>query len=342
MIVKKSDDAVSPVIGVMLMIVIVVIIAAVVTAFATGMMSETEAAPVAALDVEILNSEATLSKGGVQLKGPELFITHRSGDAVDTKDIELQFSWVCGVADCASGGVHTSIYSADGFKKEHSSGLNTGSSGDRMQALYVKSTMAVERDEYGSIGINHYFGDVILTPGMKLTAQSELLDELNEDNPVNTASPFMEMVFNNYQNSIVQGTEESETYNSATVGESAANHRRTGKCSICYPAADAVENGGNGDGEAKSNEWNAYCNNPENWNKCESLKASKMCQHCNHTVDMCTGVNNPNNCGCYVYTPSTPGSDGIMDHLPAGTAVDVMIIHTPSGKAIYDKTVIVE
>ena len=36
MTLKKSDDAVSPVIGVMLMLVITVIIAAVVTGFATG------------------------------------------------------------------------------------------------------------------------------------------------------------------------------------------------------------------------------------------------------------------------------------------------------------------
>lgn len=332
MIQKKSDDAVSPVIGVMLMIVIVVIIAAVVTAFATGMMSETEAAPVAALDVEILNSEASLS----DVRGPELFITHRSGDAVDTKDIELQFSWVCGVPGCTSGGVHSSIYSADGFKEEHPNGLNTGTSGVRMQALYVKSTMSPERTEYGSEGINHYFGDVILTPGLKLTASSEFLPEYEK----NTASPFMEMVFNTYDDSIVPGTEASVTYSPQEYGESEANHRRTGKCSICYPAADAA---GDGNGETKSGEWNAYCNNPENWDKCDGLKKARTCKECGHTKDKCTEENDPgHNCKCCTVTEATAGSDGIMDHLPAGTAVDVMIIHTPSGKAIYDKTVIVE
>lgn len=42
---KSKDSAVSPVVGVMLMIVVVVIIAAVVSIFATGMLSDTKAAP---------------------------------------------------------------------------------------------------------------------------------------------------------------------------------------------------------------------------------------------------------------------------------------------------------
>ena len=53
MISKKSDDAVSPVLGVMLMVVITVVIAAVITTFATGVVGDTKAAPVAVLDVHI-------------------------------------------------------------------------------------------------------------------------------------------------------------------------------------------------------------------------------------------------------------------------------------------------
>lgn len=323
MIVKKSDDAVSPVIGVMLMIVIVVIIAAVVTAFATGMMSETEAAPVAALDVEILNSEASLS----DVRGPELFITHRSGDAVDTKDIELQFSWVCGVPGCTSGGVHSSTYSADGFKEEHPNGLNTGTSGVRMQALYVKSTMSPERTEYGSVGINHYFGDVILTPGLKLTASSEFLPEYEK----NTASPFMEMVFNTYDDSIVQGTEETVDKNNCKSG----TKHDFANCNLCNP---------NGYGKFDVvPEWGdikltAGYNQGKTVDVCPEAKAHLYCTECGlHMPKDCT-----DSCACRTIIPGTPGTDGVMDHLPAGTAVDVMIIHTPSGKAIYDKTVIVE
>ena len=321
MIQKKSDDAVSPVIGVMLMIVIVVIIAAVVTAFATGMMSETEAAPVAALDVEILNSEASL----YNFKGPELFITHRSGDAVDTKDIELRFSWVCGVPGCTSGGVHSSTYSADGFKEEHPTGLNTGTSGDRMQALYVKSTMSPERTEYGSVGINHYFGDVILTPGLKLTASSEFLPE----NTVNTGSGFMDVIFNNYD----------ITTSAATKGKVAQpSSHPADKCS--RETCDSIGD----DMQCYSGPYSPL--SPE--------ERENVCYECDgmygldgrwyHLKSECGNAElglDFANCLC-MREVDIPGTSGIMEHLPAGTSVDVMIIHTPSGKAIYDKTVIVE
>ena len=41
---KKSEDAVSPVIGIMLMLVVTVIIVAVVASFANGMVEDTETA----------------------------------------------------------------------------------------------------------------------------------------------------------------------------------------------------------------------------------------------------------------------------------------------------------
>ena len=52
---KKSnkEDAVSPVIGVMLMLVVTIVIAAVVAAFAGGLATETESAPVAVLDADV-------------------------------------------------------------------------------------------------------------------------------------------------------------------------------------------------------------------------------------------------------------------------------------------------
>ena len=62
MIQKKSDDAVSPVIGVMLMIVITVVIAGVVAAFGTGMTGDVEKAPNVVLDVKILSNFIALTK----------------------------------------------------------------------------------------------------------------------------------------------------------------------------------------------------------------------------------------------------------------------------------------
>ena len=56
----KKDDAVSPVIGVMLMLVVTIVIAAVVAAFAGGLATETESAPVAVLDADVYKDKIVL------------------------------------------------------------------------------------------------------------------------------------------------------------------------------------------------------------------------------------------------------------------------------------------
>ena len=231
MISKKSDDAVSPVIGVMLMLVVTVVIAAAVTIFATGVVGETEPAPVSVLDVEIFSNVFALDHG---LSGPDFRITHLSGDAVDTKDIEIRLSWT------HDGCSHYSTYSAEKFSSssQYPDGLKSnftiGVGMKREQPMYVKMVGGE-----GPFGLDHYFGDVILTPGLKLTASADCI-KYGSPSPIRyTKSPFMDIVFDN------------------------------------------------GD----------------------------------------------------IHTDS---GDGIMEHLKAGTAVDVMIVHLPSNKAIYDNTVVVQ
>jgi FlaG/FlaF family flagellin (archaellin) len=73
-VMKKSnkEDAVSPVIGVMLMLVVTIVIAAVVAAFASGLGGDVESAPAAAFDVDI----GTNAKVKVQhLSGENLLIS---------------------------------------------------------------------------------------------------------------------------------------------------------------------------------------------------------------------------------------------------------------------------
>lgn len=324
MISKKSDDAISPVIGVMLMLVVTVVIAAAVTIFATGVVGETEAAPVAALDVKIYDYYQALDDTG----GPDFHITHLSGEPVDTRDIELRFSWTHkdgSGKDCS----HYSTFSAEGFEKEVGK-INTGSSGDRSQPLYVKtfvtSTMR-EEAEFGSSNLDYYFGDAILTPGMKLTATADFL----KSGKTNTNSQFMEMVFNEYNNSIVQGTEDTVDKSACKSG----TKHDFANCPLCNPG---------GYGKFKQvPEWGgitltAGYNQGKTVEKCPEAKAHLYCTVCGkHMPKDCT-----DSCACRKIIPGTPGSDGIMEHLQPGTAVDVMIVHTPSGKAIYDKTVIVE
>ena len=234
MISKKSDDAISPVIGVMLMLVVTVVIAAAVTIFATGVVGETEAAPVAVLDVEILSNVDTLEEHGTKgLAGPDLWITHLSGEPVDTADIELRFSWT----DEYGGEEHShySTYSADGFKEEYSQGVagTNGAGGLRAQALYVKSPMPHQKEnpEYGSKNRpnDHFFGDVILTPGLKLTANTDFLILGGE----NTNSPFMDVIFDNYH---VSTKEETTTIGYDYRGYTKGVHKNgsDGKCYIYF------------------------------------------------------------------------------------------------------------
>ena len=222
---ERKEDAVSPVVGVMLMVVITVVIAAVITTFATGVATDAEAAPSAVFDVKIYDYYQALSDCG----GPDFHITQLSGDAVDTKDLEIRVSW-----EDQTGKQHYSTYSAEAFKENK--GSVEGAGGVRKQPMYIKTQVTGDmRKDFGSSALDYYFGDAILKPGLKLTATA---DFLNREIGVNLNSPFMDVIFNN--------------------------------------------------GEVLSTE------------------------------------------------------KGIMEFLPEGTAVNVMILHTPSNKAIFDKVVYVE
>lgn len=181
---KKSDDAVSPVIGVMLMVVITVVVAGVIAAFGTGMVGETESAPSVVLDVQILEYYQSLDTVG----GPDFHILHVSGDPLDTSEIEIQIAWSEDVDGDGTYTNHYSTYSAAEYRSKH--GL-----GGRSQPMYVKVEKVPRGDyPYGSGVDSHdyYFGDAILTPGMRLTASADFLT----DNNANIGSPFMDAIFN--------------------------------------------------------------------------------------------------------------------------------------------------
>ena len=197
---KKSDDAVSPVIGVMLMLVITVVIAGVIAAFGTGMVGETESAPNVVLDVKILEYYQALQGGTDKFAsgGPDFQIRHVSGDPLDTGDIEIRMAWKNG------GTSYYSTYSAASFKQKYSDGFIDDAVPDgygkmRAQPMYVKlgenSLDEMVSYEYGSanaIGCaDYYFGDAVLTPGMRLTASADMLVKDS------VGSIFMDVIFNN-------------------------------------------------------------------------------------------------------------------------------------------------
>jgi FlaG/FlaF family flagellin (archaellin) len=73
---RHQEEAVSPVVGVMLMLVVTIIIASVVSAFAGGLWGNTDKAPVVTIQASIVpNNNITL--------------THQGGDPFQIKDIKL-------------------------------------------------------------------------------------------------------------------------------------------------------------------------------------------------------------------------------------------------------------
>ncbi|MFA5330789.1 MAG: type IV pilin N-terminal domain-containing protein [Methanoregula sp.] len=83
--IRRNEEAVSPVVGVMLMLVVTIIIAAVVSAFAGGLTGTTQAAPKASIDVQI-KMEADDTMGGTN---DVMTFTELSGDSIQTKDLAI-------------------------------------------------------------------------------------------------------------------------------------------------------------------------------------------------------------------------------------------------------------
>ena len=89
---EQKDDAVSPVVGVMLMLVVTIIIAAVVAAFASGVTADVEKAPNTVLDVKIYEKYTTTSMGFKNVY-PSIQIKSIGGEPISTEDMVIKFSW---------------------------------------------------------------------------------------------------------------------------------------------------------------------------------------------------------------------------------------------------------
>jgi FlaG/FlaF family flagellin (archaellin) len=94
----KEDSAVSPVIGVMLMLVVTIIIAAFVAVFAGGAADSTTSAPSASIDVNII------SNGGDTKNQYVMLIKHLGGDSIPSNDIQIM-TYYTSPSTCAKGKV---------------------------------------------------------------------------------------------------------------------------------------------------------------------------------------------------------------------------------------------
>lgn len=104
---SRREDAVSPVIGIMLMLVVTIIIAAVITGFATDMTADTEGTPMAVFDVAYVNmaldeividGTAYPSAGYGDAVGNVGF-RHKGGDAIPLESIEITIEQIGGGND---------------------------------------------------------------------------------------------------------------------------------------------------------------------------------------------------------------------------------------------------
>lgn len=103
---QRKEDAVSPVIGVMLMLVVTVVIAAVITGFAMDLSKDTDSSPMSLFELDYIDVE---NSDGANVKS--FGIKHKGGDAVPLKDIEITY-----VASGAgsNGFINTPSISVDG------------------------------------------------------------------------------------------------------------------------------------------------------------------------------------------------------------------------------------
>ena len=87
---KRTEDAVSPVLGVMLMIVVTIVIAAVVTAFATGMAGDsTSTTPMALFDADNQNVGLFDVEGEKVILLKSFDLVHKGGDEVPAENIRI-------------------------------------------------------------------------------------------------------------------------------------------------------------------------------------------------------------------------------------------------------------
>ena len=135
-ILKKKEDAVSPVIGVMLMLVVTIVIAAVVAAFAGGLGSDVEMAPTAALDIDVF------SNGKVKIE-------HLSGETLTNEKITIK------------------ITDANGNPK------GTGNLGT--QGVFTPGSTKAITLTGGSIELGDYVTVTILADGKHIVAKKDVL-----------------------------------------------------------------------------------------------------------------------------------------------------------------------
>ena len=168
---KERESAVSPVVGVMLMLVVTIIIAATVSAFAGGLVGTTDKAPQAAFDVKIVH---TVQTWAIE---PTMTITHLGGDPIDTARTKIITSWT----NRTTGSINyreTTALPVSETPQEYKSGsyvnLSLADANANRSTLKFQDPYFVIPGKLPADDTSLWFGNYILHAGEVMKAQSSL------------------------------------------------------------------------------------------------------------------------------------------------------------------------
>jgi len=151
---KRGEEAVSPVVGVMLMLVVTIIIAAVVSALAGGLGTSTAKSPTLAMDVTIKNT-------GLAASSYILFDVQAVSDPIPTSDLKITTSWTAangerGGNTTAAGLNYPNTLTGSATKYQYQSPLGFG------KGVTIVGTQQKTSAPYDA---GQMFGNYTLTPG---------------------------------------------------------------------------------------------------------------------------------------------------------------------------------
>ena len=137
---KHSENGVSPVVGVMLMLVVTIIIASVVSAFAGGLWGNTDKAPVVTIQASIvLNDTSNLGNNNITL-------TDMGGDPFQIKDVKLIVSndtWNMVFTNATSSNANLMKFNYEG-----DTAPNLIRAGDKFLGNYTPTSYFISGQEY--------------------------------------------------------------------------------------------------------------------------------------------------------------------------------------------------
>jgi len=168
---KRIEDAVSPVVGVLLMLVVTIIIAAVVSSFAGGIAGNTEAAPAASLDVTIYSATnaGSMPPYGDGFYVPDIIIKHLSGDILPTKDMKIMtyftnatksFKGELSFEESVAGDNAWSSYTSSQY-----CGVLYLNDQNRFGSDTIKNADSGNDNWFGNVSATMRPGDILVSPG---------------------------------------------------------------------------------------------------------------------------------------------------------------------------------